>query len=86
MINNFGPNRCMTVSVAEAKSHLPGLLRAVEHAETVVITRHGKAVAQLSGMPPTNEKVILGGMADSIKLLPGWDEPIDLDRFLEGIV
>ena len=26
----------------------------------------------------------LGGMMDRIRLLPGWDAPIDLDRFLEG--
>ncbi len=31
----------------EAKARLAELLRAVEHGETVAITRHGKAVAHL---------------------------------------
>ena len=31
----------------EAKTRLAELLRAVEHGETVAITRHGKAVAHL---------------------------------------
>jgi hypothetical protein len=36
-----------TVSAFEAKTHLPRLLRAAERGETVIITRHGKPVAQL---------------------------------------
>jgi prevent-host-death family protein len=36
-----------TVSAYEAKSQLPRLLRAAERGETVIITRHGKPVAQL---------------------------------------
>jgi prevent-host-death family protein len=35
------------VSAYEAKTHLPRLLRAAERGETVIITRHGKPVAQL---------------------------------------
>ena len=76
----------MTVTVAEAKAHLPQLIRAVEHGETVVITRHGKAVAQLAGMSVSDGEVILGGMSDQVSLLPGWDDPIDLDNFLDGSI
>lgn len=67
----------MEVSTAEAKNRLTELIRLVEHGERVTITRHGRPVAQL-GPPPANKqrKVILGGMRDRIKLLPGWDEPI----------
>ena len=36
-----------TVSAYEAKTHLPRLLRAAEQGETVIITRHGRPVAQL---------------------------------------
>jgi prevent-host-death family protein len=36
-----------TISAYEAKTHLPRLLRAAERGETVIITRHGKPVAQL---------------------------------------
>ena len=35
------------VRSTEAKTHLPELLRAVEHGESVAITRHGKRVAHL---------------------------------------
>ena len=72
----------MDVSIADAKNRLPELIRAVEGGKKIVITRHGKPVAQLSSAPTERRKVVLGGMKDRIKLLPGWDAPIDLDEFL----
>ena len=36
------------VRATAAKAHLAELLRAVEHGETVAITRHGKAIAHLT--------------------------------------
>jgi prevent-host-death family protein len=74
----------MDVSIAEAKNRLTELIRAVEAGEQVVITRNGKPVAQLTPPPPERRMVQFGGMKDRIKLLPGWDDPINLDRFLEG--
>ncbi len=74
----------MDVSIAEAKNRLPELIRAVENGEQVVITRHGRPVAQITPAPPSRRTVRLGAMAHRIRLLPGWDTPIDLDRFLEG--
>ena len=41
----------VTVSVAQAKAHLSDLLDKVETGEAVVITRHGRPVAQLSAAP-----------------------------------
>jgi prevent-host-death family protein len=41
-----------TVTAYEAKTHLPRLLRAAERGETVIITRHGKPVAQLGPVQP----------------------------------
>jgi prevent-host-death family protein len=35
------------VQASEAKTHLPRLLDDVEHGETVIITRHGRAIARL---------------------------------------
>lgn len=35
------------IQATDAKARLAELLRAVEHGETVAITRHGKAVAHL---------------------------------------
>lgn len=74
----------MDVSVAEAKNQLPQLLRAVESGELVVITRNGRPVAQLVPAPAARRKARLGGMRDKIRFLPGWDRPVDLDRFLDG--
>lgn len=80
----YGYNETMEVSTAEAKNRLPELIRAVEGGELVIITRHGRPVAQLSTPPPQPRQALLGGMEDRIRLLPGWDAPIDPDRFLEG--
>lgn len=74
----------MDVSIVEAKNRLPELIRAVEQGEAVVITRHGKPVAQLTPPPPERRTVRLGGMRDRIRFQPGWDAPVDLDRFLAG--
>jgi prevent-host-death family protein len=46
-----------TVSAYEAKTHLPRLIRAVERGETVIITRHGKPVAQLGPIKDRREQV-----------------------------
>lgn len=72
----------MDVSVTEAKNRLAQLIRAVEEGASFVITRNGKPVAQLAPPPPARRKVQFDGMRDRIRLLPGWDDPIDLDGFL----
>jgi prevent-host-death family protein len=74
----------MDVSIAEAKNQLSELVRAVERGEEVVITRHGKPVARLGPPPSRRRKPRLGGMKNRIRLMPGWDAPVDLDRFLAG--
>jgi prevent-host-death family protein len=74
----------MDVSIAEAKNRLPEMIRAVEAGERVIITRHGKPVAQISPPPPERRQVRLGGMRERIRLLADWDAPVDLDRFLAG--
>jgi prevent-host-death family protein len=35
------------IQASEAKTHLPELLDEVERGETVIITRHGRAIARL---------------------------------------
>jgi antitoxin (DNA-binding transcriptional repressor) of toxin-antitoxin stability system len=72
------------VSISKAKSNFAQLIQAVEDGETVIITRYAKPVATLGRPPQPKGKVVFGGMRDTIKLLPGWDDPIDLDRFLAG--
>jgi prevent-host-death family protein len=72
----------MVVSTAEAKNRLPELIRAVEEGEQVVITRHGRPVAQIAPPPRARRKPVLGGMKGRIRLLPGWDDPMTEEELL----
>ncbi|HXR40635.1 MAG TPA: type II toxin-antitoxin system prevent-host-death family antitoxin [Terracidiphilus sp.] len=72
----------MEVSTAEAKNRLTELIRAVEGGEQVVITRHGRPVAQLGPAPKPARKARFDGMKGRIHLLPGWDEPITEEELL----
>jgi prevent-host-death family protein len=36
------------IKASEAKTHLPSLLDDVERGETIVITRHGRAIARIA--------------------------------------
>jgi prevent-host-death family protein len=74
----------MNVSIADAKNRLPELIRAVENGEYVVITRHGKPVAQLTAVRPERRRIQWRAMCGRIRLLPGWDRAIDMDSFLAG--
>ena len=71
----------MNIGTAEAKNRFTELLRIVEGGEPVIITRHGRPVAQLTPPPVERRKVRFDGMKDRIRLLKGWDDPIDLERF-----
>lgn len=79
-----GYNGAMEVSVAEAKNHLPRLLRAAEAGQPVVITRHGKPVARLEAMPPAQRRVQLGWMRGQVRYQRGWDAPMSEREFLTG--
>ena len=73
----------MDFSIAEAKNRLPELIRAMEQGKQIIITRHGKPVAQLLPAPANRRQVRLGEMKDRIRLFPGWDDPIDLDSLVD---
>jgi prevent-host-death family protein len=75
----------MEVTTGEAKNRLSELIRRAEkNGETIVITRHGKPVAQLVPPPVLRRRARLGGMKDRIRLLPGWDAEVELEQFLSG--
>ena len=77
----------MDVTIAEAESRLPELIRAVEGGEQVIIVSDGKPVAQLAPpptAPPEKREPRFGTMRGKIHLKPGWDDPIDEDQFLSG--
>jgi prevent-host-death family protein len=56
------------IQASEAKTHLPQLLDAVERGETIVITRHGRAIARLVPEAEHRQAEILTAI-DSIKAL-----------------
>jgi prevent-host-death family protein len=74
----------MDVSIAQAKNCLPELIRAMEDGEQVVITRHGKPVAELAPAPLERRRIRWGAMRDRVKLLPGWDDPVTEQELLGG--
>jgi prevent-host-death family protein len=72
----------MDISTAEARNRFTELIRIVEGGEQVVITRHGRPVAQLTPPPLERRQARLGGMKGRIRLLPGWDAPITEEELL----
>jgi len=52
------------IGAYEAKTHLPKLLERVEKGERFVITRHGRAVAELTPVGKPDEKSIRRAIGD----------------------
>lgn len=52
------------IGAYEAKTHLPKLLERVEKGERFVITRHGRAVAELAPVGKRDEKSIRRAIGD----------------------
>jgi prevent-host-death family protein len=73
-------------SVADVKAKLSEYIRSAEHGDSVVITRHGQAVAALVGSEEIQMLERLrsagpeGGLAS---LAGGWEDSDDLIRILE---
>lgn len=51
-----------TISVCDAKTHLPSFLRRVERGEQFTITRHGIPVAVLSPLPNSGRPDVRAAM------------------------
>lgn len=56
------------IQASEAKTHLPQLLDAVERGETIVITRHGRAIARLVPEADRHRDEIAKALADLAEL------------------
>ncbi len=73
-------------TVSEVKAKLSEYIRAAEHGEPVVITRHGQAVAAIVGPEELETLQRLraagpeGGLAS---VAGGWEDSDDLVRILE---
>jgi len=73
-------------SVAEVKAKLSEYIRAAEHGDPVVITRHGQAVAALVGSEElqTLERLRSAGPEGGLaSIAGGWEDSDDLIRILE---
>ncbi len=65
----------MTVfKLAEAKAHLSELIDRVQSGETISITRHGKAVAELVAVRPDRKPIGLAGLRALTEAQPRQSE------------
>ena len=60
----------VTVSLVEAKAHLSKLLDKVEGGETIVITRHGKVVANITAAEQTKRPIPFKELAEFRARMP----------------
>jgi prevent-host-death family protein len=74
-----------TYSVAEAKAHLPGLINRALAGEEVLITRHGKPVAELkaaaqpgAGDPAERAAALERFLAGMLHVPPGTPTSVEL--------
>jgi prevent-host-death family protein len=71
------------IQASEAKTHLPQLLNDVERGETVVITRHGRAIARI--VPEAHQRQAeIDRAIDSIKALRQRTGKITLEELLSA--
>lgn len=71
------------IQASEAKTHLPQLLDEVERGETLVITRHGRAIARIVPEPLQQQKEIDEAIA-GIKTLRKRAAKLTLDEILSA--
>lgn len=69
-----------TVTVFEAKSSFSRLVAAAEAGETVVISRHGRPVAQLGPIPQHYAPVKFGDLQGRATVPADFDEWTDQDE------
>ena len=73
----------ITVGVYEARTHLAKLIRAVERGETVLITRHGKPVAQFA--PIKDERARVAEAIENIKRMRRGLPKVSVDEIIASI-
>jgi prevent-host-death family protein len=71
------------IQASEAKTHLPQLLDDVERGETLVITRHGRAIARIIPEAQLRQEEIDSAI-DGIKALRARAGKLTLDEILSA--
>lgn len=64
----------MQVSIAEAKARFAEIVRRAEAGENIVLTRHGRAVANLTPATEARRVPLVGAMAGKIRMSDDFDE------------
>lgn len=72
------------VQASDAKAHLPRLLDAVEHGETIIITRHGRPIARIVPEAARRQDEIDRAI-ESIKRLRARTGRITADELLSAV-
>jgi len=71
------------IQASEAKTHLPQLLDEVERGETLIITRHGRAIARI--VPEVNhQQTKIDEAMAAIRSLRRRTGPIEIDELLSA--
>jgi prevent-host-death family protein len=76
------------IQASEAKAHLSQLLDDVEHGETIIITRHGRAIARLMPEASRRRREIDEALADIKELareIAGKHGPVGADEIVASI-
>ena len=66
-----------TVTIHEAKTHLPRLVKAAERGETVIIARGKEPVAELRSFRKPARKRPIGDYEGRIRISSDFDAPLD---------
>jgi prevent-host-death family protein len=76
------------VQASEAKTHLPQLLDEVERGETIIITRHGRAIARITPEADRRQREIDAALADIKELgreIRRQHGPVSVEEIISSI-
>lgn len=66
----------MELSVAQAKDHFSQCLTKAQTGETIIVRKHGKAIAQITGIPEARKnRIQFGSGRGTVKVLGDLTEP-----------
>jgi prevent-host-death family protein len=64
----------MQIAIADAKARFADLIRRAESGENIVLTRHGKPVAQLTGAPKAQSLPLFGALRGKLRIADDFDD------------
>ena len=69
-----------SVSVRELRNHTAGVVARVEQGETVILTVHGRAVAEIRPLADSDSTGWLAELAERGARSTGWAEELEAQR------